>query len=81
MRSGAFTFSGGWLETVTSLPETGMGYTIVDVKLTDGRIFRQVLIDSGNLSRIRGLSDIPFTEAEIADITVSYEKWDWKETP
>jgi len=58
-----------------------MGYTIVNVKLTDGRIFRQVLIDTGILARIRGLSNIPFTEEEITDIAISHEKWDWKETP
>jgi hypothetical protein len=35
-------------------------------------------VDSGNLSRIRGLKTIPFTEEDIEEITVTHEKWDWK---
>lgn len=81
MRSGAFTFSGKWLEKVKSIPETGMGYTVVNIGLTDGRVFAQVLIDTGVLVRVRGLMDVPFTEEEIAEIAASHEKWDWKETP
>jgi hypothetical protein len=81
MRSGTFTFSGKWLETVKSFPETGMGYTVVKIKLADGRAFNQALIDSGVLARVRGIADIPFTEEEIAEMSVTHEKWDWKEKP
>ncbi|HYM17134.1 MAG TPA: hypothetical protein VEU06_01110 [Micropepsaceae bacterium] len=45
-----------------------MGYTVVAVKLVDRRQFDQVLIDSGNLTRVRRLPDIPFVEDDIATI-------------
>jgi hypothetical protein len=81
MRPGAFEFAGKWMERVKALPETGMGYTIASVTLRDGRRFGQVVIDSGILSRVRGRPDIPFSEDDIAEITSTHERWDWKETP
>jgi|GEM_PF-1033690 len=81
MKAGAFLFSGKWVETVRKLGETGMGYTVVSVTLSDGRKFEQALIDSGYLSRIRGLPDVPFAESDIATITRTDTKWDWSEQP
>jgi len=74
-------FKGEWMATVKGLPETGMGYTVVSIRLRDGREFRQVVIDSGYLARVRGLSDVPFAEADIAEMRPTHEKWNWKETP
>jgi hypothetical protein len=81
MRSGAFQFSDKWRSKVLSLGETGMGYTVVSVTLQDGRKFEQAVIDSGHLTRVRGLPTVPFTEDEIADIVVTGKKWDWNEKP
>lgn len=81
MRPGAFSFSGKWLPTVRALSETGMGYTVVAVTLNDGRIYKQALIDSGYLSRVRGLPIVPFEEEDITDIKATHAKWDWNETP
>jgi hypothetical protein len=81
MTPSAFQFRGKWQQTVRALPETGMGYTVVSLVLRDGRRFDQAIIDSGWLSRVRGLADIPFTEDDITDINASHEKWDWRETP
>lgn len=81
MRPGAFLFSGKWVDTVRGLSETGMGYTVVRVTLMDGRKFEQVVIDSGYLSRVRGLPDVPFSEEDIAKIESTHEKWNWDETP
>jgi hypothetical protein len=81
MTPGAFQFRGKWQQKVRALPETGMGYTVVSLTLRDGRRFEQAIIDSGWLSKVRGLSDIPFTEGDITDIHASHEKWDWRETP
>ncbi len=36
-----------WVEYLLSLLETGMGYQVVSVFLTDGRKFEQVVADSG----------------------------------
>lgn len=59
-----------------------MGYTVVRIRLEDGRIFDQVLISNeGFLSRIRGVADIPFEENDISEIVPTHERWDWKEMP
>jgi hypothetical protein len=81
MRNGAFLFSGNWMPLVKEFPETGMGYTVVSVTLTDGRRFSQALLESGCLSRVRGLPDVPFSEKDIAEIKPTHEKWNWREEP
>jgi hypothetical protein len=68
-----------WSQYLVSLPETGMGYQVVTITLNDGRVFNQVVIDSGYITRVRGYSAIPFTEPEIADVRITHDKWDWKE--
>lgn len=77
----AFEFRGKWQQKVKTLPETGMGYTVVSLVLRDGRRFDQAIIDSGLLSRVHHLPNIAFTEDDIADIVPSHEKWDWNEMP
>jgi hypothetical protein len=67
-------FSGKWQAKLRQLGETGMGYTVVAVTLNDGRKFDQAVIDSGYISRIRGLPDIPFTEDDVASIIATHEK-------
>ena len=81
MRDGAFRFSGKWADVLQNLGETGMGYTVASVTLRDGCTFDQVVIDSGWLARVRGLPDIPFSEADIAAIKANHQKWDWDEKP
>jgi hypothetical protein len=66
------------MPVVQKLPETGMGYTIVSITLVDGRTFDQAIIASGYLHRIRGRSDVPFSEDDIADIRATHDKWDWR---
>jgi hypothetical protein len=70
-----------WLDYLGSQPETGMGYQVVTIKTTDGRFFPQAVVDSGHVTRIRGFSEIPFSQQEIAEITVTHDKWDWKNEP
>ena len=81
MRDGAFKFSGKWLPTVCKLGETGMGSVVVCVALRDGRNYPQVLIDSGYLSRVRGLPNVPFAEDDVVEIKQADAKWNWDETP
>ena len=69
------------MEKVRSLPETGMGYTVVRITLHDGREFGQAIIDSGWLTRVRGFADVPFAEPDIASISASHLKWNWAEKP
>ena len=81
MQPGAFLFSGKWLEKVKSLGETGMGYTVVSVELKDGQKWNQFVINSGYLTRVRGLPNVPFNEDDITNITATHDKWDWNEKP
>jgi hypothetical protein len=81
MRPGAFQFAGKWMETVKHLGETGMGYTVVSITLSDGRVFPQAVIDSGYIGRVRGLPDVPFCEDDVTVIKQTDKKWDWSENP
>ena len=60
-----------WGPRLVRQPETGMGYQIATVVLSDGRRFDDVLIQEGLITRIKGLTEIPFTESEIVDIIVT----------
>jgi hypothetical protein len=69
--------SAKWVAELIDKPETGMGYQIVSVVLTDGRRFDQVGVIDGRITGIRGLDDIPFTADEIAQIILTHDKWDF----
>ena len=71
--------SSRWAKRLSTLPETGMGYQVVSVFLTDGRKFNQVVVDSGYITRARGYKELPFAESEIAEIHVTHDKWNWEE--
>lgn len=62
---------------LAAMPETGMGYHVVNVELKDGRKFEQVIIIEGLISEIRGLKEIPFTEDQIDKINLTHNKWDF----
>lgn len=59
-------------------PETGIGYQIATVKLIDGKEFKQVVLIDGQITQIRGLKDIPFSEEQIAEVILTHDKWDFK---
>ena len=67
-----------WVEQLLTQPETGMGYQIVTVHLQDGRKYKQTIVDSGYITRIRGLDHIPFSEDEIVEIIVTHDQWDFR---
>ncbi len=54
-----------------------MGYQIADIVLKDGKIYKQVVIDSGFITRVRGLKNIPFNADEIEDVIITNDKWDF----
>jgi hypothetical protein len=58
-----------------------MVYQVVTIGTRDDKVFPQAIVDSGYVSRIRGLNIIPFTEEEIEEITVTHDKWEWKNEP
>lgn len=70
-----------WIAVLVDQPETGMGYQVARVTLTDGSRFESVVIVGGGITRIRGRADIPFREDQIAEIFVTHDKWDWSSDP
>lgn len=66
-----------WARELATKPETGMGYQIVSITLANGQKFDQVAVVEGRITEIRGLREIPFTEEQIAQITLTHDKWDF----
>jgi hypothetical protein len=66
-----------WGPVLVSQPETGMGYQIASIILHDGTRYDQAVIESGCITRIRNYDEIPFKEKDIAEITVTHDKWDF----
>ncbi len=69
--------SNKWSQELAGQPETGMGYQVVSVILTNGKRFDKVVIVEGNITQLKGITGIPFTEEEIAQIIVTHDKWDF----
>ncbi len=63
-----------WGPRLVSQPESGMGYQIVTVQLSDGRTFENVTIVGGIITSIDGQQDIPFSESEISDLIVTHSR-------
>jgi hypothetical protein len=64
--------SSKWAPILLGQPESGMGYQIVSVLLCDGRCFDRVTVVGGTITEVKGESNIPFNEEEIAEIKVSH---------
>jgi hypothetical protein len=71
------TLSTKWASTLSSKPETGMGYQVISVILNDGRKYDQVVVVEGRITEIRGRLDIPFTEDQISAIILTHDKWNF----
>jgi len=67
-----------WVDRIIPQGETGMGYHIATIVLKNGKKYNQAVIDSGFITRIRGMSDIPFVEDDIESIIVTHDKWDFR---
>jgi len=60
--------------------ETGVGYQIVSVELKDGRRFDQAVVSEGCIIEIRGYSEIPFSPAEVARVSVNHRVWNFRDS-
>lgn len=69
--------SDGWGPLLVSQGETGMGYQVASIVLKDGRRFDRVVIIGRNITRIKDVEGIPFTESQIDQIIVTHDKWDF----
>jgi hypothetical protein len=72
--------SGKWASKLAAGPETGMGYQIASIVLKDGKRFDRVVVVDGNVTRVRGVEGIPFSEDQIEQIIVTHDKWDFNDT-
>ena len=68
-----------WAPALRSAAETGMGYQVASIILKEGTRYDQAIIDSGFITRIRGMKEIPFQEQDIAAIEITHDKWDFSE--
>jgi hypothetical protein len=69
-----------WSKFLLKQPETGMTYQIVDVTLRDGSIVRDVAITQSELvGEVRGYAEIPFDPADIVDMKVTHNKWEFSQ--
>jgi hypothetical protein len=66
-----------WIDFLISRPETGMGYQICTIVLNNGMQYKQAVIDSGFITKIKDIDGIPFSEDDIAEIVITHEKWKW----
>ena len=66
-----------WFAYLIKKPDTGMGYQVCTIRLKDGREFKQVIVDSGFITKIKDVHGVPFSEDEIVEIIVTHEKWKW----
>jgi hypothetical protein len=55
---------------LVSQPETGMGYQIATVHLSDGRHYDRAIIVGGYITQVGEETEIPFAESDIARIVV-----------
>ena len=58
-----------WAAYFRTIPETGMGHTIVSVILKDGRRFAGVCVVGGVITEVGESKSIPFAEEDIASFT------------
>jgi len=63
------------LSFLVNQPETGMGYQVCTIRLKDGQEFKQAIVDSGFVTKIKDTNGIPFSEDEIEEIIVTHDKW------
>lgn len=59
-----------WLDKLSSIPEKGMGYQVVDIKLKSGTILRRVKAYNGEILDLPPGYDL-LSEDSIDDITLS----------
>ena len=66
-----------WIDYLKNKPESGMGYQIVSIVLRNGIRYDQVVVDSGYITKIKGITVISFADEDILEIIVTHDKWDF----
>lgn len=66
------------VENLKRHKETGIGYYVVSVQLTDGRRFDQAVASEGCIIEVRGYSEVPFSADEILSVAVNHHRWNFR---
>lgn len=69
----------GCVDHLKRAAETGIGYQVVSVELKDGRFFEQVVVSEGFVIEVRGYKEIPFTCDEMASVSVTHKRWNFRD--
>jgi hypothetical protein len=59
---------------LVALPESGMGYWVVDVHTRKKEVFRRVVIDCGFIVSADRSRDIPFDPEDIVSFEVTHDR-------
>jgi hypothetical protein len=57
-----------------ALPETGMGYQVVNIRTVTGEVYRRVVIVGGYIASVDHKEDIPFDPDHIDSIEITHDK-------
>jgi hypothetical protein len=71
---------GSFVEQLKEAKETGIGYHVVSVDLKDGRHFDQVATSEGHIIEVRGFKEIPFSQSDVAAMTVNHKRWNFRDS-
>ena len=67
-----------WVQWLSSQPETGMGYHVVDVLLSDGSVVPDVaIIQSEIIGQVRGREGVPFDPEQIVELRLTHKRWNF----
>jgi hypothetical protein len=67
-----------WADSLRRQEETGLGYHAVSVSLRDGRRFDQVVASEGCVIQVRGYSEVPFQQDEVASVHEHHRRWNFR---
>ena len=59
---------------LVALPESGMGYWVVNVHTKKKEVFKRVVIDSGYIVSVDGVRKVPFDPEEIESFEVTHDR-------
>ena len=59
---------------LVALPETGMGYWVVNVRTRREEVFQRVVIDSGYIVSVDRKKEVPFDPEDIVSFEVTHDK-------
>jgi hypothetical protein len=58
--------------------QTGPGYQIASVQLTDGRTFDPAVVSEGHVIQVRGFAEVPFAPDDVASVELSRKRWNFR---